>query len=680
MRTGVGFWRWSANLTKRGAHGHVSKLSKLGCLVAVVAGCLLAGAAAAQTPSTETTVSSVMLSITPLVTSTAISPTVQLNTSPNTSPISLPPTPFITLTNAGESRNIALQAQWWLDERGQSQIDDVAGLPGAAQAARFSAIREEKVYALDKSQRLWVRIDLMRPPQMPADWVLAVPLPLIDGVTLYQRNPVDGAWLSQSAGDKIAVSQWAMKGRYPHFRLDLSPGLTTFFIQIQGSTPMTIPLILAQESVHEEGEQISYLGLGMVMGSLLLLVAVCFAMGYTYRDRLYFVYGLYACLMVLAVGAYTGLAAQLLWNDSPVWADASQGSLAFFAAAAALAFVNKLLSVRSYSRAWHRYLSGLAVLGPLLGLVYVLVERPAGVKMLAVYMLAASGSGLWVAWRSWRRGDGVGLWVLAAYVPLVVMVLLAIGRALGWFPVSWLVQYGVLVSMVTEVPLLMVALNLRSRERHTTQTRAMAMATQDALTGLLAGHIFKDRTLQAVRVAQRHGSHTAAVLVRLVNYKDIATIHGAAVAEQSVLRSVIKLRRVLRDADTAGRVDQAVFGLLLEGVATRDDVTQLCARLIALGLMPLKGLKPEVTLQFQFAAVLLREHSGPGEELLTLLSEKMSSMSPRTRRPIRFLQPIDTAALPLDDHPMSELPPEAELHSAASSFAGSGTSSGISTR
>ena len=115
-------------------------------------------------------------------------------------------------------------------------------------------------------------------------------------------------------------------------------------------------------------------------------------------------------------------------------------------------------------------------------------------------------------------------------------------------------------------------------------------------------------------------------------------------------------------------------------MASRDEVTQRCARLIALGLMPLKGLKPDVTLQFQFAAVLLREHTGPGEELLTLLADKLNSMSARTRRPIRFLQPIDTAALPLDAHPMSELPPDGELPDAASSFGGSGISSGLTTR
>ena len=40
---------------------------------------------------------------------------------------------------------------------------------------------------------------------------------------------------------------------------------------------------------------------------------------------------------------------------------------------------------------------------------------------------------------------------------------------------------------------------------------------------------------------------------------------------------------------------------------SRSAVTARAARLIAAGLMPLKGLKPEVTLQFHVAAVLMGE-------------------------------------------------------------------------
>jgi hypothetical protein len=115
------------------------------------------------------------------------------------------------------------------------------------------------------------------------------------------------------------------------------------------------------------------------------------------------------------------------------------------------------------------------------------------------------------------------------------------------------------------------------------------------------------------------------------------------------LRSVIKLRRLLRDVDTVSRVGEARFGLIIEGATSRIAVTDRAARLIAAGLMPLKGLKPEVTLQFHIAAVLLEERSGEPGELVAALDELLASMSPRTRRPIRFLEPDSTQPQSLDD-------------------------------
>lgn len=196
-----------------------------------------------------------------------------------------------------------------------------------------------------------------------------------------------------------------------------------------------------------------------------------------------------------------------------------------------------------------------------------------------------------------------------------------------------------MVGLAIEVPLLLVALNIRSRQRHTVETRAHALYSHDALTGLLAAHIFQDRCKQIVSRARRRNEDAAVIYIELVNHAYIKKNWGAAVAEQSLLRSVIKLRRIVRDVDTVGRIDEARFGLILEGASTRTQVTALGARLIATGLMPLKGLKPEVLLQFNIAAVLLGERQGTGEEISLALDSLLSGMRPRTRRPIRFLKP-----------------------------------------
>ena len=72
---------------------------------------------------------------------------------------------------------------------------------------------------------------------------------------------------------------------------------------------------------------------------------------------------------------------------------------------------------------------------------------------------------------------------------------------------------------------------------------------------------------------------------------------------------------------------------------------------MASGLVPLQGLQPEVTLQFQAACVLLHDNPVPADRVMQDLSEVLAGISPRTRRPIRFLEPAPTLAAPLSGLP-----------------------------
>ena len=101
---------------------------------------------------------------------------------------------------------------------------------------------------------------------------------------------------------------------------------------------------------------------------------------------------------------------------------------------------------------------------------------------------------------------------------------------------------------------------------------------------------------------------------------------------------MIKLQRVLRDVDPAGRVDTSRFALLLEGVADKDALNQRMVQLIASGLIPIPGLTPEVNLQFQVACVLLHHNPITPQRVMDELGGLLQDMSPRTRRPIRFLE------------------------------------------
>jgi two-component system, sensor histidine kinase LadS len=542
-----------------------------------------------------------------------------------------------------DAQHLQGSAHFWHEKPTQATVEQAAS---AASAGRYMPLLDETMFDLKTQDRLWVRLDLERKGSGPEHWVLWLPVPLIDSVTVYQQQ-ADGKWQSWRAGDRIAVATWPEPGRYPRFHFELPQGKSQVFLQIQGSTPLSIPLYIATEVPAQSADRQGFLGMGLIVGVLLTLVLMCMVTAYTYRDRLYLFYGLYMLVMVLAVGAYTGLSGYLLWDHNPRWTDAAQGVLAMLTAGGAIYFIEAMLGGRQFARRLSVALLSLGAAALPLALIYFFVPRSVGVIILGVYMILVTSIGLTLASRAWRLGDPVGKWIFLAYAPLALAVLLALARAYGWIIVSWVVQYGVVIALLIEAPMMMVALHVRSRQRHEIRTREQALSTQDALTGLLTEYIFDDRIKQTMARSIKRREDAAIVLISLVNYDSIAQAHGLPVAEQSVLRAVIKLRKVVRDVETVARVGTSHFGLILEGTTHRSRITDIGARLIAQGLMPLPGLVPEVTLQFHLAAVVLRDLPGADQDIKGNLQGLLKGMSPRTRRPIRFLEAVSTGGTPL---------------------------------
>lgn len=533
----------------------------------------------------------------------------------------------------------------WMDDNAQATITQLAA---SKTRPPMSPAQDHTVYALNSQAALWQHYRFKKSADSRQDWVLQFPLPLLDLVTVFQKTPT-GGWAGQTAGDTVAVSSWPEPGRYAQFQLALtSDGVHDVYVRIRHATRVHIPVNAIAGKARSHRVQIEALSAGVVLGALLLLIVAGAAQSLVYRDRAYGWYALYVSVMALAVAAWTGVAGHLLWSHSGAWADLAPGCLSILVGGTAPMVVHHLCGPGARPK-WYEpvaYWLGAASLP--VAITYAMVERGAGVIIGGIYVMTVVVLGMRRAVIVWKRKDMVGFWVLAAFTPLALAALLILAGTTGRLPVSWLSQYGLLAGLTIQVPLLLVALNLRSRERHSMEAREEAMASHDALTGLLALPLFNDRLQRTVSRVLRHKEPAAVVYVELVNYDYVKRTYGIAVAEQSLLRSVIKLRRILRDVDTVGRVDEARFGMILEGVSSREPVNEMAARLIAAGLMPLKGLKPEIVLQFHVAGVLLSEKLAGGPELSQALAELLDSMAARTRRPIRFLEPELTRPMPLD--------------------------------
>jgi diguanylate cyclase (GGDEF)-like protein len=372
---------------------------------------------------------------------------------------------------------------------------------------------------------------------------------------------------------------------------------------------------------------------------MLLLILGCFARGWVYRDPEFAWYAMYAGLTTMAVASYTGAAPHLLWPGFGLLSDSITPMLGCAAAGAALLFVRNTLGLRRRLPLQARVTLLVGAAGLVAALVPAVAPKSVYIPVVGGYVTLSMLMSVTVAGAAWWRGDAIAKWVFAAQIPLVTSVLLNMFSTLGWAAhLPFVSQFFIVVALAIEVPLLLIALFIRSRDRHSAVIREQALSTQDALTGLLAPHLFHDRLRHVVARHRRNGENAAVMYIDLVNHGRIRDYFGTAVAEQSLLRSVIKLRRLLRDVDTVSRVGEARFGVILEGASSRSSVTERATRLVAAGLMPLPGLKPDVTLQFHVAALLLSDRPMEADEVQQALQAKLAKMGPRTRRQIRFVE------------------------------------------
>lgn len=492
---------------------------------------------------------------------------------------------------------------------------------------------------LQRGEAMWVRLSLRSDAAASEAWQLEVPLPALDSVTLHQQDEA-GRWTRQRAGDSVPMSAWAQPGRYPFFKLNLQPGKAAdVFMEIRHSMAVRVPLRIVGSAAHYERAQLEYLSLGVILGAMSLLVAASLAMAVRLRDSAHACYFAFSLLALLALAATTGVASHLLWGNWVLWSDAASGSLTLLAGASALWLVQGLSPVVTQARWLAQSLQVTALAGVAAAAAYVVLERQDALVMLGVHLAVVAALSLSAAVLTWRRGDRPGLWMTLGAIPMVLAVALAVARAFGVPMGSWIVDYAAVLALAIELTALLAALKSRSTERWSVELRRLAGSNQDPLTGVMRSEAFTAKLRQAVLRRSRRDEGAAVLLIDLANHPQILSRLGTEAAEEALLRTVVKIRRLVRDVDSTGRLGEHRFGLILEGVSVRQPVATLGSRLVALGLMAEPERPRAAPLHLHVAAVLLTEHPGSADEVLATLAGMLDDPDPRTQRPFRLFEP-----------------------------------------
>lgn len=513
------------------------------------------------------------------------------------------------------------------------------------QRSDFAPLDPYHAFVLGSKGAAWLRLRVVVPlgnkqKTQGSDltpWVLEIPSPLLDDVELYQVGPDQRLLPTQKAGDLTANAQWSYPSNTSAFKLNLYPGEPQdIWVRVKYPIATQLPIFLKTEQQYLHDSRTYFWLMGIVAGALFFLCLYIGVITLTFKDIPHLGFGAYLATSLATLFAYSGLNGYLGFTHSPRWVDASTGVWQLFSAAAALFFAGAVL--QAPLRAPRLTLAMRMVAGLCVAAVplYLLLDRATFgasavfLGLITSYILAISMGVI-----AWRAGDKTGRIIAVFFSLLILNVIATLGGALGLVRFFWYQQLPVYVLIVTVMPLILASMNFQMRHQLAMQIRAQGLRSHDALTDTLNEPFFLSR-LRTIMNTPRKRKGAALVLIDVSNLPYMRESFAAEVIEQTLLRAVIKIKRIFGEMDAIGRIGDHRLAVILDN-ADRERVGKLAVELIASGLMPAKNAKQDITIVFHFAVALLDEYAGSADTALPELQALCDKMSPRTQRPIRYL-------------------------------------------
>lgn len=519
-----------------------------------------------------------------------------------------------------------------VDTSGEQTLEQVQQRFARGEAVPASA---DRIMPTGGKTALWYQLSLPA-VSVPTPLVLAVPHPGMNRVDLY-RPGAGGNWLAERSGDSLAVSRWPLRYLHPAFELVQLPGETrASYLRIQHSHPISVRWVLWDARDFQESSKRWHFLLGAYAGLVALVVLICTVNAYSWRDSIHFYYAAYVLVIAFGQLSLTGLAGEYFWPDNPWWNDAASNVLPMTGAALGHVFMRQLVVGRG-ARWATRLMLLMAMAGAVLALCFLLVGRDPFFAISGPYYLLSFviylGVALWYAWRIPR----VGLWVLAGILAVLAGSVFPILRNMQLVPMSFMTQYGAQLGVALEIPLLLVALYLRSRERRDNQARVGAMARVDPLTGAANHRVVVERLQHLLAHQLRDPSVGVVLRVRIGNIQQIRDEYGLQVAQMALVHAGACITQVAREGDTVGRHRDGDFILILESRVTRDQISEMGQRLIARGLAPSELLPPGAVLQLKVAIAAPPFRTAGVAALLQALDTVVTELAARPGKALRFL-------------------------------------------
>lgn len=155
------------------------------------------------------------------------------------------------------------------------------------------------------------------------------------------------------------------------------------------------------------------------------------------------------------------------------------------------------------------------------------------------------------------------------------------------------------------------------------QSRLIALAMTDSLTGLPNRLLGVDRTAHALATARREQHKAAILFIDLDGFKVVNDTLGHDVGDHVLKTVAERLKESIRDVDTAVRLGGDEFMAVLSGIHSNENASKVAEKIIASLSQPMDSCQMDPPIGASIGIAIYPDHGETAEVLLSRADDAM---------------------------------------------------------
>lgn len=182
-------------------------------------------------------------------------------------------------------------------------------------------------------------------------------------------------------------------------------------------------------------------------------------------------------------------------------------------------------------------------------------------------------------------------------------------------------------------------LSLLEEITHRKQRELFELAHHDQLTGLPNRLLFKDRLMQACQNADRNRTILALIFVDIDRFKFINDSMGHSAGDRLLQIFAERLVNNVRQSDTIARLGGDEFVLILQNLATENDVIAIVSNIVEQSRLPIPINEHTMQVSASMGIALYPQHAKSAEDLIHKADIAMYEVKQRGRNNYQMFVP-----------------------------------------